>query len=73
MAIRQPSLSSPIRFSRGTRTLSKNTSASSSSFAMVRIGRAVMPGDFMSIRMNEMPACFTAAGSVRTRANIQSA
>ena len=32
-----------------------------------------MPGVFMSTRMNEIPSCFFAAGSVRTRQKIQSA
>ena len=40
---------------------------------MVWIGRTVMPGVFMSIRRNEMPACFLAAGSVRHRQKILSA
>ena len=40
---------------------------------MVWIGRTVMPGVFMSIRMKEMPSCFLAAGSVRQRQKIQSA
>ena len=40
---------------------------------MVTIGRTVMPGDFMSMRMKEMPSCFLAAGSVRTKQKIQSA
>ena len=40
---------------------------------MVWIGRTVMPGVFMSISRNEMPSCFLALGSVRTRQKIQSA
>src|SRR3954451_11753520 len=40
---------------------------------MVSIGRTVMPFDFMSIRMKEMPLCFFAVGSVRHRQKIQSA
>ena len=40
---------------------------------MVWIGRTVMPGVFMSIRMKEMPSCFLASGSVRQRQKIQSA
>ena len=40
---------------------------------MVWIGRTVMPGVVMSISRNEMPSCFFAAGSVRTRQKIQSA
>ena len=40
---------------------------------MVWIGRTVMPFDFMSNRMKEMPVCFLALGSVRHRQKIQSA
>src|ERR1700712_1190241 len=40
---------------------------------MVTIGRTVMPLVFMSTRMNEMPDCFFAEGSVRQRQKIQSA
>ena len=40
---------------------------------MVMIGRTVIPGVFMSISRKEMPSCFLAAGSVRTRQKIQSA
>jgi hypothetical protein len=36
-------------------------------------GRAVMPGDFVSMSGYGMPQCFGASGSVRTRQNIQSA
>ena len=61
------------RFSTGTLTSSKNTSLTSWPPSMVRIGRTVMPGVFMSISRKEMPSCFFAAGSVRTRQKIQSA
>ena len=54
-------------------TSSKNTSLTSWPPSMVWIGRTVMPGVFMSIRRKEMPSCFFAAGSVRTRQKIQSA
>ena len=37
------------------------------------IGRTVTPGVFMSISRKEMPSCFLAVGSVRTRQKIQSA
>ena len=37
------------------------------------IGRTVMPGLVMSIRMNEMPCCFLPDELVRTRQNIMSA
>src|SRR5215468_6238969 len=40
---------------------------------MVSIGRTVMPLVFMSARMNEMPVCFFADGSVRHRQKIMSA
>ncbi len=65
--------SSPIRFSTGTRTFSKNTSLRWCPSVMPMIGRTVMPGDFMSISRNEMPSCFLASGLVRTRAKIMSA
>src|SRR6201996_986751 len=40
---------------------------------MVWIGRTVMPFDFMSMRMKEMPVCFLAEGSVRHKLKIMSA
>ncbi len=67
----QPPLSSPTRLLQGTRTLSKNTSQNSSSPAMLRIGRTVMPREEKSIRIKLIPACGLASGSVRTRQNIQ--
>src|SRR2546423_516195 len=54
-----------MRFSTGTFTSSKNTSLTSWLPSMVWIGRTVMPGVFMSQRMNVMPSCFFAAVSVR--------
>src|SRR5579875_1322594 len=36
------------------------------------MGRTVTPGERMSISRNEMPRCFCASGSVRTRLKIQS-
>jgi hypothetical protein len=38
---------------------------------MVRIGRMVMPGLFMSIRMKLMPSCRRGVSLVRTSANIR--
>ena len=71
--MRQPSFSFPTRFSAGTMTPSKNTSANSSSPAMVLIGLIRMPGLCRSISRKLMPACRGwACGSVRTSANIQS-
>lgn len=61
----------PTSFSMGTSTSSETTVASSSSPEMVRMGGTAMPGDFMSIRTNEMPSCFFgASGSVRTSAKV---
>ena len=40
---------------------------------MVWIGRTVMPLLFMSMSRKEMPSCFLAPVSVRTRQKIQSA
>ena len=73
LATCQPLLSSPTMLVTGTRTSSKNTSASASSSAMVLIGRTVMPLARMSESRKEMPACGFASGSVRTRKKIQSA
>src|SRR6516225_2889652 len=73
LAMRHPSLSWPTRFSAGTTTSSKNTSLSSPSPAIVRIGLILMPGLCRSSNRKLMPAwrgC--ACGSVRTSANIQS-
>ena len=69
----QPSCSWPTRFARGTCTSSKKTSLKPGSPVICTSGRTVMPGAFMSIRMYEMPRCFGASGSVRTRQNIRSA
>ncbi len=40
---------------------------------MVCTGRTEIPGEVMSIRMNEMPCCFLAEPSVRASTKIQSA
>jgi len=44
----QPRFSSPMTFSLGTRTLSKNISLNSWVSARLVSGRTVMPGDFIS-------------------------
>ena len=64
--IRQPSLSEPTRFSRGTTTSLKNTSAKFAAPLMCRSGRMSMPGVSMSMMRRLMPLCFGALGSVRT-------
>ena len=64
--MRQPSLSSPTRFSAGTSTSVKNTSAKLAAPLMCRSGRTSMPGVSMSTMSRLMPLCFGASGSVRT-------
>ena len=73
MAIVQPPLSGPTRFSFGTTTLSKNVSQKAGVPPVVRNGFTVTPGDFRSMRRKLIPDCFLATGSVRTRQKIQSA
>ena len=69
--------SSPIRFSAGTRTLSKNTSVVAW-FIMVRIGRIVSPPDFaarMSRRKIDRPSVrflTSSFGVVRASSSIRS-
>ena len=61
----QPLFSSPSRWSAGTRTSVKNTSLKCEPPSIWWIGRTSTPGASIG-RMNiEMPACFTASGSVR--------
>ncbi|MNN25955.1 hypothetical protein D3C81_1394480 [compost metagenome] len=69
----QPCPSAPIRFSTGTRTLSKKVSFRWCASSMLRIGRTVTPGVFMSTSRKLMPACFFTSVSVRTSRKIQSA
>ena len=66
MATRQPSFSSPTRFSTGMRTSFRNSSANSDEPAMVRSGRTSMPGRSIGMISHVMPLCFGASGSVRT-------
>ncbi|CAM5682911.1 hypothetical protein SVIOM74S_00540 [Streptomyces violarus] len=73
MVTRQPSFSSPTRFSAGTRTSSRKTSANSADPASVRSGRTVIPGASMGMASQVMPRCLGASGSVRTSSSHQSA
>ena len=68
----QPPLSGPIRFSLGTFTSVKKVSQKGELPLISLIGRTSTPGDFMSIRRNEMPSCFLVL-SVRTSAKHMSA
>ena len=65
MAPRQPSLTSPTRFSSGTRTSAKKTSLKAEAPLICLIGRISMPGDSMSTMKYVMSACLAALGSVR--------
>ena len=73
MATYQPRFSSPTRLRTGTRTFSKNVSLNGSSQHMSVSGCTVMPGVSFSISRNEIPRCFGASGSLRTRTNSHSA
>ncbi len=73
LVMSQPLFSSPTRQSAGTRTPSRNTSLTSWRPSMVTMGRTVTPGERMSTSSIVMPAWGFAAGSVRTKVNIQSA
>jgi hypothetical protein len=54
-------------------TSSKNVSQNGDLPEISRIGFVDTPGEAMSKRRNEIPLCFGAAESVRTRQKIQSA
>ena len=70
----QPLPSSPNRFSTGTWTSVKNTSAKFLSPAMFSMGRTSMPGEFIGTRRQVMPSCLrSTSNSVRVRRMIQSA
>jgi len=73
LAIPQPSFTRPTTFRTGTRTSVRKVSQKGDAPLISLMGRAVTPGESMSISRNVMPACFRASGSVRTRRNIQSA
>jgi hypothetical protein len=63
----------PTRLATGTRTSFKKTSQNSELPSTVWIGRISMPGAFMGRISHEMPLCFGASGSVRTRNSPTSA
>ncbi len=69
MATRQPSFSSPTRFSTGMRTSSRNISLNSLTPVSVLIGRISMPGESIGMISQVMPLCLGASGSVRTRSS----
>ena len=69
----QPWFSSPTSMSPGTRTSSNHTSLTSKPPSISSIGRTSTPSRLMSISSIEMPRCFLASGSVRTKVKIQSA
>ncbi len=66
MVMRQPSLSAPTRFARGTITSEKKTSANSARCEIWCSGRTSMPGESMSMISAEMPLWRGTSGSVRT-------
>ena len=73
LAIVQPALSSPTRFSFGTSTLSKNVSQNGDLPLINVIGLVETPGFSISISKKLIPLCFGSFGPVLTRAKIQSA
>ena len=64
-ARRQPSPSSPMRFSTGMRMSSKNTWLNECAVVMSMIGDIVRPGVSIGTAKYEMPLCFGASGFVR--------
>ena len=68
----QPAFTPPMTSRASARTSSKKTSQKGDAPEMSLIGFVVTPGDAMSTRMKEIPSCFRAPGSVRTRQKIQS-
>ena len=69
----QPLLSSPTRSSFCATASSKNVSQNGELPLMRRIGFTVTPGWCIVSSTKLMPSCFGTSGSVRTKANIQSA
>ena len=69
----QPLLTFDTTFATGTRTSVRKVSQNGDEPLISLIGFTETPGVSMSNRMNEMPSCFLAFGSVRTRQNCQSA
>ena len=64
-AARQPSLTSPITASAGSRTWSKKTSLNGAAPVATFSGRTVTPGACMSTMNIVMPLCLGTVGSVR--------
>ena len=73
LAMVHPALSSPIRFSFGTSTLSKNVSQNGDFPEINVIGLVLTPLEAISINKKLIPSCFGSFGPVLTRAKIQSA
>lgn len=73
MATVQPSPSPPMRWSAGTRTPEKNTSANPVRPCTWRTGRTSTPGLRRSIARQVSPRCRSPADPVRTSPKIQSA
>src|SRR5580704_14960981 len=73
LAMVQPPLSGPTRFSFGTFTSVKKVSQNGVVSLISRIGLGSTPGVFMSISRKLIPSCFLALGSVRTKQKHQSA
>ncbi len=71
MPIAQPPLTSPTRFSFGTRTSEKNTSQKCEMPLISSIGRTSIPGVFMSTSRKLIPRCLTEV-SVRASRKHQS-
>ena len=73
IATRQPPFTSPTTSSRAARAPSKKTSLNSDVPVSWMIGRISTPAWRMGQRMNEIPLCFGADGSVRHTTKHQSA
>jgi hypothetical protein len=69
----QPLLILETTLRTGTRTSVRKVSQNGDEPLISLIGFTETPGDSMSKSRNEIPSCFLAFGSVRTRQNIQSA
>jgi hypothetical protein len=65
LATFHPALSSPMMFSFGTATLSKNVSLNSALPVICFSGRIVIPGARMSTMRQLIPRCIGASESVR--------
>ena len=71
LAMPQPWLTAPTRFSSGTRTSLKNTSQNSPCSSRLRIGRTSTPGLSIGTSRKLMPCCALALRSVRASTKIQ--